>query len=229
MASPRALLRYAESAEDLAAVSALRERAFGRAAGVDPWDAQARHLMLWRGERLIGTLRLSLWRGAAGQAGYSAQFYDLTRFFNHFPTSLEVGRLCLCPESRDLFALPQLLGGVTLAAQESGAAVLFGCASFEGCDPAPHLPALAHLAQSALAPAEWRPGQTLAGAVSLSDVAPKGQVVLPALLRGYLALGARVSDHAVPDPVLNTLHVFTALEPARIAPGRLKVLQSLAE
>ncbi|RRH75822.1 GNAT family N-acyltransferase [Falsigemmobacter faecalis] len=229
MASPRALLRYAASPEDLRAIAALRQRAFGHAAAPDDWDGRARHLMLCRGEDLIGTLRLTLWQGDEGQAGYTAQFYDLKRFFLKFSRSLEVGRFCLDPQLSDLFTLQQLLGGITRAAEEGGATALFGCASFPGSDPALHEPALAYLRQTALAPQDWAPGLRGGGAVALPQQPLGAAPVLPPLLRGYLALGARVSDHAVPDPALNTLHVFAALEPARIPPGRLKVLRALAE
>lgn len=230
MTSPRAVLRYASGLQDMVAIAALRERAFGPAGGADAWDAGgARHLMLCRGDQLLGATRLTLWQGQEGQAGYTAQFYDLTRFFSHFSCSLEVGRLCLDPELSDIFALQHLLGGITRAAAQSGAEVLFGCASFAGSDPALHQSAFAHLAQTALAPQDWAPGRRVAQCVALPSEPAEGLPALPPLLRGYLALGARVSDHAVPDPLLDTLHVFTALEPARIPASRLKVLHALAE
>ena len=38
---------------------------------------------------------------------------------------------------------------------------------------------------------------------------------MPPLLRSYLALGGWVSDHAVVDPGLQTMHVFTGVEIGR--------------
>jgi hypothetical protein len=40
-------------------------------------------------------------------------------------------------------------------------------------------------------------------------------------------LGGWVSDHAVIDPDLDTLHVFTAVEVARIPPARARALRAL--
>ena len=51
---------------------------------------------------------------------------------------------------------------------------------------------------------------------------------IPPLLRSYLTLGGWVSDHAVIDRDLDTLHVFTALEIAAIPPARARLLRALA-
>ena len=51
---------------------------------------------------------------------------------------------------------------------------------------------------------------------------------MPPLLRSYLTMGGWVSDHAVVDRDLNTLHVFTGLEVGRIPPARARVLRAIA-
>ena len=51
---------------------------------------------------------------------------------------------------------------------------------------------------------------------------------MPPLLRSYPAMGGWVSDHAVVDRDLNTLHVFTGLEIAAIPPARVKALRAVA-
>ena len=50
----------------------------------------------------------------------------------------------------------------------------------------------------------------------------------PPLLRSYLAMGGWVSDHAVIDRQMGTLHVFTGLEIAGIPPNRARLLRALA-
>jgi putative hemolysin len=52
---------------------------------------------------------------------------------------------------------------------------------------------------------------------------------IPPLLRMYLGMGGWVSDHAVRDPNLDTLHVFTAVEIARIPPNRKRLLMGMAQ
>lgn len=51
---------------------------------------------------------------------------------------------------------------------------------------------------------------------------------LPPLLRGYLAMGGRVSDHAVIDPELDTLHVFIGVEVEAIPATRRRLLRAAA-
>ena len=51
---------------------------------------------------------------------------------------------------------------------------------------------------------------------------------MPPLLRTYLLMGGWVSDHAVVDSQMNTLHVFTGLEIAAIPPTRKRLLRSTA-
>ena len=50
---------------------------------------------------------------------------------------------------------------------------------------------------------------------------------MPPLLRSYLLMGGRVSDHAVVDHAMNTLHVFTGLEISAIPESRKKLLRAL--
>ncbi|MEZ5687014.1 MAG: ornithine-acyl-ACP acyltransferase, partial [Paracoccaceae bacterium] len=49
------------------------------------------------------------------------------------------------------------------------------------------------------------------------------------LLRSYLTMGGMVSDHAVIDRDLGTVHVFTMLDTTRIPPARLQALRALAQ
>ena len=51
---------------------------------------------------------------------------------------------------------------------------------------------------------------------------------MPPLLRTYLLMGGWVSDHAVVDRDLGTLHVFTGLEIGAIPPARKRLLRGVA-
>jgi len=51
---------------------------------------------------------------------------------------------------------------------------------------------------------------------------------MPALLRTYMLMGGWVSDHAVIDHDMNTLHVFTAVEINKIPPARQRLLRAMA-
>ena len=52
---------------------------------------------------------------------------------------------------------------------------------------------------------------------------------MPPLLRGYLTMGARVSDHAVIDRDLGTTHVFAGLPVADMPAPRRRLLAALLE
>ena len=51
---------------------------------------------------------------------------------------------------------------------------------------------------------------------------------MPPLLRSYLAMGGWVSDHAVVDRDLDTLHVFTGFEVRAIPEARVRALRLAA-
>ena len=51
---------------------------------------------------------------------------------------------------------------------------------------------------------------------------------MPPLLRTYLGMGGWVSDHAVIDRDLDTLHVFTGVEVGAIPDRRKRALRALA-
>ena len=52
--------------------------------------------------------------------------------------------------------------------------------------------------------------------------------VMPPLLKTYLMMGGWVSDHAVVDRQMNTLHVFTGIEIGAIPPARKRLLRAVA-
>ena len=113
--------------------------------------------------------------------------------------------------------------------------LLFGCSSFEGADWPAHAPALA-LLRNHLAPAQWMPGPKAAEIFDFASQLRETPVdlraamqSLPPLLRTYLAMAGWVSDHAVLDRALDTLHVFTAVEIAKIPPARARALRAISE
>ena len=50
---------------------------------------------------------------------------------------------------------------------------------------------------------------------------------MPPLLKTYLSMGAWVSDHAVIDSNMNTLHLFTGMEISKIPENRKQFLRNL--
>ena len=86
-----------------------------------------------------------------------------------------------------------------------------------------------------LAPRRWLPRvkapKIFPFARALRRLTPdprRAQAELPPLLRTYLVMGGWVSDHAVVDEQMDTLHVFTGLEIAAIPQARQRLLRAVA-
>jgi putative hemolysin len=81
---------------------------------------------------------------------------------------------------------------------------------------------------------EHRPGRKAAEVVDFPALAGgvtdrrAALAALPPLLRTYLGMGGWVSDHAVVDRELDTLHVFTCVEVDRIPAARAASLRAVA-
>lgn len=213
-----------------------RARATGRDS--DGFDGRCRHVLIEEvtSGDLLGCFRLlDLPDGSGIGQSYSAQFYDLAPLAGFPGRMLEMGRFCLHPEIRDPDVLRLAWASLTRIVDGEGVAMLFGCSSFEGTGPARYRDALALLARRHIAPAHWRPARKASEvygfAEALAGVVPDAkaaQLQMPPLLRSYLLLGGWVSDHAVIDPDLNTLHVFTGLEIAAIPENRKRLFRAEA-
>jgi putative hemolysin len=113
--------------------------------------------------------------------------------------------------------------------------LLFGCSSFSGTDSEEYIDAFALLKERHLAPKRWLPKikapKVFRFASKLKLFKPNlkaAQKRMPPLLRTYLLMGGWVSDHAVVDSDLNTLHVFTGLEIKGIPANRKRLLRATA-
>ncbi|MEL6979573.1 MAG: GNAT family N-acyltransferase [Pseudomonadota bacterium] len=243
-------VRLAETPEDVRAAQRLRHRLFRAdrgapapgAAGedasdldVDQFDADCDHVMIEerRTGRLVCCFRLlPLSSGREIGRSYSAQFYELSSL-NDFPGKIvEMGRFCIEPDHRNGDVLRLAWVAMTRYVDDRGFELLCGCSSFEGNDAEAYADTFALLREKHLAPKRWLPrvkapyvfrfGKLLK--LRRPDPA-KAMRLMPPLLRGYLSLGGWVSDHAVIDRDLNTLHVFTGLEVKRVPQRKVEILR----
>ena len=232
--------RFAETEADLAAALALRARCFRAGApDRDGFDAVCRHALVEdaRDGRVVCTFRLlPLKDGCEIARSYSAQHYDLARLEAFPGPMVEMGRFCIDPGARDADVLRVAWGAMTAHVDAEGVQMLFGCSSFPGTGAERHLDAFALLRDRHLAPPRWLP-RVKGGDVfrfARGRAAPERPDAaralrgMPPLLRSYLAMGGWVSDHAVVDRDLGTLHVFTGLEIAAIPPARARALRAVA-
>ena len=98
---------------------------------------------------------------------------------------------------------------------QSGFDMMFGCASFSSTNYHVHAPILHYLRENNLAPEDVMPKPIVDSHIKIKDIEFDEndeetkklfgkRVKVPTLLRGYLKLGAKVSDAAIIDPEFNT-------------------------
>ena len=200
----------------------------------DDFDAYCDHLIVVDGDAgsqtseppVIATYRL-MDQKMASRAGrfYSAGEYDIVPLLaRHDKLSfLEFGRSCVAPGYRDKRTVELLWHGSWAYVRRHGHDVMFGCASFEGTDPAAHAEALSLLGEQALAESDWQVA-AIAPSVSLPVLraedydARKALRSLPPILKGYLRLGAIFAGEAVIDHEFGTVDVLVILPVARLNP-----------
>lgn len=242
--------RLAETPADVASAQRLRHQAFiaarpgavvegPRALGLDAdhLDDVCDHMLVEERKtgRLVCCFRmLPLNSGAEIGRTYSAQYYDLAALGDYPAPMVEMGRFCLLPGLKDHDVIRVAWGAMTEYVDERGVEMLFGCSSFEGTEAEAYRDAFALLKARHLAPKRWLPRvkapKIFPFAKRLRLRRPNMKLAtgrMPPLLRTYLMMGGWVSDHAVVDNDLNTLHVFTGLEISRVPKGRARLLRGM--
>jgi putative hemolysin len=231
------IARLAHGGEDMARVMAFRRAAFPRVKGKeeDAQDQLSAHVMVEDPVGMLAYFRVMLFGWGAGLAqGYAARFYDVGPLSGYARPIAEIGRFCVAPGGVHPDVLRLAWGAMTRIVDEGQAGLLVGCSSFRGADWEAHRAGLALLAAEFIGPAEHLPGRKAHEVVDYpSLVGPVGDrraslAGLPPLLRTYLGMGGWVSDHAVLDHDLDTLHVFTCVEVERVPPARAASLRAVA-
>jgi len=230
-------IRETECPEEIARLQRFRARCFGVDAerDADRFDPICRHIAIE--ERSSGALvccfrMLPLERDAVAES-YSAQFYDLSSLQAFDGPIVEVGRFCVDPGKRDPDILRLAWASITAYVDAAGVKMLIGCTSFRGTETRKYHDAFAMLKARYLAPERWLPRVKAPDVFRYAAKLPgrpdlkKALAHMPPLLRSYLMMGGWVSDHAVVDRQMNTLHVFTALEIGAIPPARKRLLRAL--
>jgi len=237
--------RDAEGPADVARAQRLRHLAFRAARGqggegldADAFDAVCTHVLVE--EERSGTLvccfrLLPLCGGSEIGRSYAAQHYDLSALARFDGRMVEMGRFCLHPDWHDPDILRVAWGAMTAYVDREGVELLFGCSSFLGTEAEAHMDAFALLRARHLAPRRWWPRvkapEVFRYARRLAGRTPdlgRAMRAMPPLLRTYLAMGGWVSDHAVVDRDLGTMHVFTGVEIAKVPPARARLLRAVA-
>ncbi len=224
---------------EIEAAQRLRHLAFK---GVDGLDADAfdeicTHILVKdrKSGALVCCFRfLPLNSGNEIAQSYSAQYYELSALQDFQGTMVEMGRFCIHPEVQDPDILRVAWAAMTAYVDNNNVELLFGCSSFKGTDAQEYFDAFAMLRDRHIAPKRWLPRVKapkvfqFAARLRRKPDLKQAQLRMPPLLRTYLMMGGWVSDHAVVDEQMNTLHVFTGLEIKAIPPARKRLLRAMS-
>ena len=183
----------------------------------DEWDQVAYHVVVidTRNEdKVVGTVRLVSNRALeSDQPFYTEHAFDLSGLRKKYQRMLELSRACVSPDGRG-GAILMLIWKFTMQfIEQNKYDVLFGCASFKGVDHQKHIEILSYLYEHHLASKELMPSPKQdVKSVAINDfLQPSGKGKdrgkVPTMLRGCLKIGARISEHAIIDPVFNTTFV----------------------
>ena len=240
-------VRLARDTDDLAAVQRLRWQVFFEEMGAgatddapapgydsDPFDVLCDHLLVTDetadGEEIVvGTYRLLRESVARVHGGfYSAGEFDLaalTEGRGDTRELLELGRSCVLPAYRTSATISMLWRGIAEYIATRDIALMFGCASFAGTDPAPVAPALSWLYHHHLAAPAQCPVVREGLGTRMDLLAPgsyderRAMLQLPPLVKGYLRCGAKFGDGAYIDHAFNTIDVCVIM-PVELISGR---------
>lgn len=241
--------RLAEGEADIAACQRLRYLTFIEQRDVagqvntdrvdrDEFDSACAHVMVEEqasGQLVCCFRMLPMADGSEISRSYAAKYYELSNLAEYPGKMVEMGRFCIHPAWKDPSILRVAWAAMTKFVDDENVELLFGCSSFYGVDAEEYADAFALLKEKHLAPTRWLPR------VKAPRVFQYGKLLrlkkpnlkmamkrMPPLLRTYLVMGGWVSDHAVIDNELNTLHVFTGVEIKRVPKARARLLRSSA-
>ncbi len=234
-------VRFAETDNDVRLAQSMRAGQFGVGSAdgtldIDAFDMHCKHVLIEATDTsdIHACFRfMHIGESHRIDQSYSAQFYDLERLKKYGKPILEIGRFCLKSNAHDQGLLRIAWAFLTRYVDEHNIAFMFGCSSFEGIEQAKYTDAFVLLKECHLAPEQWVPqiksSEVFEFAHELKKHRPNLKVAkqtMPPLLRSYLGMGGWVSDHAVVDRGLNTLHVFTGLEVDAIPAARARLLRA---
>ncbi len=184
----------------------------------DGFDEFCDHLLIRdsKSNEVVGTYRI-LNPTMANEAGgyYSAGEFDLSRLNHLFDRTVEVGRACVHPDYRNGGTITSLWAGLAKYMQANRYEYMIGCGSIGMADGG-HMAASLYTSLQAkyLAPPEYRVFPRCP--LPLEALTTNMEVSCPALIKGYLRLGAYICGEPAWDPDFNSADMLVMLPLSRM-------------
>ena len=213
-------LRYKVFAEEMGA----RLAPHAEDLDVDIFDNYCEHLLVRDNETLkvIGTYRvLPPHRAKEMGCFYSDSEFELVRLRHLREKMVEVGRSCVHRDYRSGGVIMALWSGLGQYMKKNNYEIMLGCASVPMGDGGHYAASLAKkLSASHLTDVEYRVFPKLA--LPIEELNHQLEVEPPALIKGYLRLGAKICGDPASDPDFNTADFLTMLRLDEIHPRYAK-------
>ncbi|GGZ83707.1 GNAT family N-acetyltransferase [Streptomyces echinoruber] len=237
----RYTVALARDEEDVRAAQRLRHEVFAGEMGAllptpqpgydtDAFDAYCDHLLVrdTLTGQVVGTYRLlPPERAAIAGRLYAQGEFDLSALEDIRPDLVEAGRSCVHPDHRDGTVIGLIWAGIARYMTDRGHAWLAGCCSVPLADGgALAAAAWERVRTRHLAPREYRVRPLLPW--DPASAPPAAGAEPPALLRGYLRLGAWVCGEPAHDPDFQVADLYVLLPMSRVNPRYLRHFLSLA-
>ncbi|WP_432155334.1 GNAT family N-acetyltransferase [Streptomyces sp. bgisy153] len=241
VAPTRYTVTLARDEDDVRAAQRLRHDVFAGELGallttpqpgldVDAFDAYCDHLLVrdTTTGQVVGTYRLlPPERAAVAGRLYSEGEFDLGPLAAIRPDLVEVGRSCVHPDHRDGAVIGLIWAGIARYMVDGGHEWLAGCCSLPLADGGALTAATWNRVRAKhLAPEEFRVRPRLPWLPAEAS-APAAPAELPALLRGYLRLGAWVCGEPAHDPDFGVADLYVLLSMRRVNARYLRHFLSL--
>lgn len=228
----RLFVELADSPQAVREAQALRYRVFAEELGaklktdtpgldIDDFDPVCEHLLVRETKtgRVVGCTRL-LNNAGAERLGryYSESEFDLGAIPSLPGQRLELGRTCVSPECRHGSVIAVLWSGVARYIRQHDVDFLFGCASVPlGENDCQAAAIMNRMRRQAMATESLRviPRAPLQAGVSADDVL---DAPLPALLKGYVRLGALACGEPCRDPDFEVGDILMLLDMRELSP-----------
>lgn len=200
----------------------------------DEYDPYADHLIVVDeslpdgADKIVGTYRLFRQEALPqNMPFYSTQEFDISRLIKNGGKLLELGRSCVLPEYRTKYVMQKLWQGIAEYLSVHKIDLMFGCASFQERDPHSIIDQLAYFHHYHSPPEDLSVTAKIDCTIDL-DFKPKEDLDvrrifsdLPALIKGYLRLGAYIGHGAFADKTLHCIDVCIIL-PTHQVTGKYK-------
>lgn len=196
---------------------------------IDKYDPLCDHLICYDrvNDEVAGTYRLVLQKHIESIGSFvTEEEYDITKLKQE--NLLELGRAVVKEEYRNGAVIMLLWKGLIRYAMLHDVKYMFGTGSFHGLNPYDYDHALTYIYYNHLSPEEIRVSAKTDAKSSLNLVpmeeldAKKAKQQLPALIKGYIKIGATFGDEAFLDYSFNSLDVFVLFDVEKVNP---KILQ----